>query len=189
MKKSKYDKLLNSTVELSESVNSLSSYVNDNTYAAEKYSDKLLKMEKTLEEQKQTLEEILSIDMCTFAQEFMKYLNNSEYDLFCVDFDDNELIIAGPKGTNIQSAKEVFENENVYVLGINDKKVLSLPVVTINSEEIPTISLMTEPFRKIYFDKFSKYNKKYKSLELFMQKMEDTLVKKYKPSPAVSKKK
>jgi hypothetical protein len=70
-------------------------------------------------------------------------------------------------------------SQEVYILGVNDTKVLSKPAYNLQEGKLPVISLMDKPYREIYFADFSRHNLKYSKFSGFMSNVSEKLIKKH----------
>lgn len=180
MKKSTYDKLIQTVANFNDGVANLVLYTSDNEYAADKYGNDLEEMRKKLGEGKQIIDQILTIDMESFIKAFMKQLKGKAYEVVTIDIEDQKLYVAKPKDVVLASADDLFDNQEVYILGANDTKVLSRPSVTIGDKVFPVVSLSNGATKGIYHNEFTRYNEKYLKFKEFTNSMADHLVKKSK---------
>ena len=185
MKKKNYENLIEKVAELKDNVGSLRMYIGDNLDAARKYGDKLTDMEQKLEEGKDIIDRVLTIDMEQFINLFMKHLNDDNYEVVSIDFEENKLYVAKPKNIELSSSEVLFEDSKVYILGINDKKLLSRPAVSVNNKLIPVISLLDDNLQKIYSQEISRHNKKYLSFQEFVGALATSLVEKSKEKKTI----
>ena len=174
-----YNNLLEKLGELVYYVDSVGQYSNDNSYAQEKYKEELENKIKELQENLSTLEEILTIDCETFNELFMRELNDPNYELVHIKLGENVIHVAKPKNLVLDGGEKLL-NEDVYILGVNDTKVLSKPAYNMEQGKLPVISLMSKPYRNIYYTDFTRHNLKYKKFDGFMDGVSNSLIKKYK---------
>ena len=157
----------------------------DGNYSYEQLEQERDKSKKILDEYKAELEDILTVDMETFARDILGYINEThekEYEIMQINIQDTKLWIARPIGKRIMTTQElVFELEDVYVLGKDDKKVLPHQAIIIGEDTYPTMCSFNDGYTDAYFVMIGKERVRYKKFIDFMKGYEEKLVEAYKP--------
>jgi len=143
------------------------------------------KAKKVLDGYKAELEDILTVDMQVFAKDILEYINEThekEYEIMKIDVGDSKLWVARPIGKRIMTTQElVFELEDVYVVGKDDKKVLPHQAVIIGEDTYPTVCSFNNGYTDAYFVMIGKERIRYKKFIDFMKEYEEKLVESYMP--------
>ena len=143
------------------------------------------KAKKILDGYKAELEDILTIDMETFAKDILEYINEThekEYEIMKYDIDDSKLWVARPKGKRIMDTKElVFDLEDVYVLGKDNTKILPYQAIQIGPNIFPTMCSFDNKYIDAYFVMLGGIRVRYNKFIDFMNEYEDKLVETYIP--------
>lgn len=134
------------------------------------------------EKYKSEIDEILTVDMQSFIESFMSVAGKKGYVLEKIIVEGDTIYIAKPKDMETQdNYKLLLEQDGVFVLGKNDKKVMSHPEITVKGVSIPTVSIRNVHFSYIYPCFFSKdIHEKYSKFAKFMEKWEDAAIKDFK---------
>lgn len=180
MKQKEYVALLNRIQELVYEVNSITQHTYDSDYANARYGAELEEKKKELSTLTARLEEILTMDSREFNEAFMKYLNDDNYELVEVKLDGNVVHVAKPRDMKLENGTSLLK-EGVYILSVDDTKVLSKPTCKVGAGYLPVVSILNKAFKNIYFNEFSKYNKRYDRFSSFMGGAETRCVKKFDP--------
>ena len=178
MKQKEYVALLNRIQELVYEVNSITQHTYDSEYASDRYGKELAEKKKELATLTERLEEILTVDSKTFNEAFMKYLHDDNYELVEVKLEGNTIHVAKPKDMKLESGTSLLK-DGVYILSVDDTKVLSKPACKVGAGYLPVVSILNKAFKNIYFSEFSKYNKRYDRFASFMGGAEATSVKRF----------
>lgn len=150
---------------------SLMSISEDGSVSASAYND----TKKKYEQYKSDIDEVLTVDMKDFAKYFLKFMNQfsgKEYVVEGIEIGEDVLHVAHPKDSEAIVDSSTLNNEDVYVLGINDKKVLSHPTISVRGVTIPTMAvscpelsyMYPKPPRDVY-EKYYKFNNLMKKIE------------------------
>ena len=155
----------------------------DGNYSYEQLLQERDKAKVVLDKYKAELEDILSVDMEVFLKDILKYINEThdkEYEIMQINIQDSKLWVARPIGKRIMTTQElVFELEDVYVLGKDDKKVLPHQAVIIGEDTYPTMCSFNDGYTDAYFIMIGKERVRYKKFIDFMKAYEEKLVESY----------
>ena len=150
---------------------SLMNISEDGTVSASAYNE----TKKQYEQHKCDIDAVLTIDMKDFTKYFLKFMkqfSDKEYVVDGIEIGEDVLYVARPKDSNEIADSSELDRDDVYVLGVNDKKILSHPVVNIRGVTIPTMAtscpelsyMYPRPPRDVY-QKYYKFNNLMKKIE------------------------
>lgn len=188
MKRKDYEKLLDKLWEADRIHSGWRMEYNDYDEVRQPLSKKEAKIEmdkakEVLDAYKAELEDILTIDMETFANDILEYINEThdkEYEIKTFELEKGLLWVARPKGKTIIDTRQlVYELEDVYVLGKDDKKVLPLQSFNIGGTIFPTMYSSNRYFGA-YHELLGRVVVKYDKFDNFMNQYEYKLVEAYK---------
>ncbi len=142
------------------------------------------KSKKILDGYKAELEDILTVDMETFAEDILKYINETheeKYEIVTYDINGEKLWVASPINKTIISTNQmIYDLEDVYTLGKNDKKILPIQALDIKGMTFPTISSNNKYFAA-YHVILGALVVRYDKFDDFMEQYENKLVEAYVP--------
>ena len=178
MKQKEYVSLLTRIQELVYEVSSLTQYVYDNEYASSKYGETLKERKEELDSLMSNLEEIMSVDAQEFNSAFMKYLNDDSYELTQVTLEGSKVHVAKPKDLVLEDGRDLLK-DGVYILSVDDRKILSKPTCKIGNGSLPVVSIVNRTMKDIYFAEYTKYNRRYDRFVSFMGGAEAKAIKNF----------
>lgn len=190
MKSKEYEKLLD---KIEEAYNAYGSWrleiadynPADGNYSYEQLEEERDKAEVILDKYKAQLEEILTVDMETFAKDILEYINEThdkEYEVMVYNIIGEKLWVAKPKGKMLGSTNKIIDElEDVYVLGKNDKKVLPKQYFEIETITFPTVHVVNNKYFYAYHKILGALIARYDKFDKFMDEYEDKLVEAYVP--------
>lgn len=132
---------------------------------------------------KKEIDDILTVDIDKFCSSFLEYLNKNtseEYELETIKIEDEKLHFVRPRNVVVTTSDDLIDNEKVFVVGKNDAKVLTRPMIKIKNTVLPTISIYNVDFSYIYEYPSIKEYQKYLGFEDFMREWEDKTVEQSK---------
>ena len=188
MKRKDYEKLLDKLWHADRAFSGWRMEYDDYDEVRQPLSKKEAKIEMdkakaVLDKYKAELEDILTVDMEVFLKDILEYINDThekEYEIMQINIQDSKLWVARPIGKRIMNTQElVFELEDVYVLGKDDKKVLPHQAVMIGEDTYPTMCSFNDGYTDSYFVMIGKERVKYKKFIDFMKAYEEKLVESY----------
>ena len=190
MKRKEYEKLLDKLWAADRVFSGWRSEYDDYDEIRQPLSKKEAKVEmdkakKVLDRYKAELEDILTIDMETFTKKFLCYINSISDKEYVVDspkIDDTKLWVARPKDKKSTTFyKLITDAEDMFVLGVGEKKVIPHQAVYIKDMQIPTM-YGTGKYFSAYNLMQGKYDVKYRQFEdTFIREIEEELVEAYVP--------
>jgi len=190
MKRKDYEKLLNKIEEANLVYGGWVLEIADYNPADGNYSYEQLEKERDkaktiLDGYKAELEDILTVDMEVFAKDILEYINEiheKEYEIVDYDLDGGKLWLARPIGKRIMDTEELIENlEDVYVLGKDNKKILPLQTIKIDTNIYPTICSVLGKYSAAYNELLGGYLSRYRKFYTYMREYEEKLVEFYEP--------
>ena len=142
------------------------------------------KAKKILDGYKAELEDILTIDMETFAKDILEYINEThekEYEMRQYNIKGEKIWVAKPVGKIIMDTDELIDElEDTYVIGKGNKKILPLQYFKIGDIVFPTMHVNNKCF-DAYLTILGLNRFRYNKFDDFMDKYEDKLVEAYIP--------
>jgi hypothetical protein len=178
MKQKQYMDTLKRIKDLVYEVNSLTQHVYDSDYAASRYGKELEEKKEELDSLKSELESALTVDSEVFNSAFMQYLNDENYELVQVKLEGSTVYVAKPKDEPLDDAPSLLK-PGVYILSVDDKKILCKPTCKVGAGSLPVISLINNDFKHIYFADYTRYHSRYDEFKGFMAGRVEEAIKKF----------
>ena len=178
MKWKEYETLIKEAFKYQE-LFSLMQISEDGSVRASSYNE----TKQNLEKYKSDIDSVLTMEMGEFSKYFLKFMSqfsDKEYVIEKIGIGDDVLHVAHPKDSQRITDSSMLDSDDVYVLGLNDKKILSHTTVNIRGVNIPTMAVSCPELSYMYpKPPRAQYEKYYKFTNL-MKKLEEKTVSEYK---------